>query len=221
MIELWPDFAPRKIAGAAAVLLLHVLAILALLSATRWYAQKQEQGHEIILDLVTPPRPQTKPEELAKPEKKIPLPQSERETAPSTTLNTPVPEISTAPSLSGLNRQLFGCTPDALASATPEQRSACASASLGPRFDPHGMDYRDHTDRSKSAAQWARDRARKNSPLLLPCMSPQGFSPLYTAYCLAKTAVTGKLEGESQYGYQDVPQSAPNEGDTRLAPVPH
>ena len=221
MPELWPDFAPRKIAGAAAVLLLHVLAILALLSATRWYAQKQEQGHEIILDLVAPRRPQTKPEELAKPEKKIPLPQSERETLPSTTLSTPVPEIPTAPSLSGLNRQLFGCTPDALASATPEQRSACASASLGPRFDPHGMDYRDHTDRSKSAAQWARDRMRKNGPLLLPCMNPQAASlSIYTIYCLGKAAVTGKFDKDDP-GYQDMPQSAPNEGDTRLAPVPH
>jgi hypothetical protein len=219
MTALWPGFAPRKLAGAAAVLLLHLLAILALLSATRWYAQKPGEGREIILNLIVPPKPQTKPEELAKPQTKIPPPK--RQTVPSTTINTPVPEIPTAPSLNGLNQQLFGCTPDALASATPEQRSACASASLGPRFDPHAMDYRDHTDRSKSAAQWARDRARKNSPMLLPCMSPQGFSPLYTAYCLAKTAVTGKLEGESQYGYQDVPQSAPNEGDTRMAPVPH
>jgi hypothetical protein len=219
MTELWP--APRKLAGAALVLLLHLLAILALISATRWYAQKAEGGREIILHLIAPPKPQTSQTALAKPEKKIPLPKIVREPVPATTINTPLPQIPTAPSLNSLNQQLFGCTPDALASATPEQRSACASASLGPRFDPHAMDYRDHTDRSKSAAQWARDRARKNGPLLLPCMSPQGWSPLYTAMCLAKTAVTGKLEGESQYGYQDVPQSVPNEGDTRMAPVPH
>jgi hypothetical protein len=217
MIAAAQAFQPRKLVGGAAVLILHLLVIAALLSATRWSIAPLVEPKEIILNLITPqtiPRPD---------ERKSPATKSAHEPAPAFvpppafTPQTP----STAPALNGINRQLFGCTPDALASATPEERAACASASLGPRFDPGAADFRDHTDRSKSAAQWARDRARKNAPLLLPCMSPAGFSPLYTAYCLAKTAVTGKLEGENQTGYQDMPDHIANEGDTRMAPIPH
>ncbi|HEY8947925.1 MAG TPA: hypothetical protein VIM56_03475 [Rhizomicrobium sp.] len=220
MIAAVQAFEPRRLVGGAAVLLLHLLVIAALLSTTRWTFAPTSEPKEIILHLIAP-KSEPNPEE----KKKLPTaaPRTVREPAPAFVpppAFTP-PTTSTAPALNGLNRQLFGCTPDALASATPAERAACASASLGPRYDPGATDFRDHTDRSRSAAQWARDRARKNSPLLLPCMSPDGWSPLYTAYCLAKTAVTGKLEGESQRGYQDQPDHIANEGDTRLAPVPH
>jgi len=218
MIAAVQALEPRKLAGGLAVLVLHLLVIAALLSATRWNELQSEQSKEIILHLITPKR-------LPEPVKQIPLPKpataprSAPAFVPPATF-TPPPD-TTVPQLNGLNRQLFGCSPDQLATATAQERAACASASLGPRFDSGATDYRDHTDRSKSAVQWARDRARKNAPLLLPCMSPDGWSPLYTAYCLAKTAVTGKLEGESQKGYQDKPDYIANEGDTRMAPVPH
>jgi len=210
---------PRRLAGGAAVLILHLVVIAALLSTTRWTPSLIAEPKEIILHLIAPPK-------KAEAEKKKPAaekPKSIRQPAPAFVPppDFAIPKQSTAPALNGLNRQLFGCTPDQLATATPEERAACASASLGPRYDPGATDYRDHTDRSKSAAQWARDRARRNAPMLLPCMSPDGFSPLYTAYCLAKTAVTGKLEGEEQRGYQDQPDHIANEGDTRMAPVPH
>lgn len=213
------SFEPRKLAGAAAVLILHLIAIAALLSATRWHDLHIAAQKEIILQLITPKAP-AKPKP---PKTQTAKPKSAREPAPAfvpPSTFTPPPS-STAPALNGLNHQLFGCSPDQLATATPEERAACASASLGPRYDPGATDYRDHTNRSKNAAQWARDRARKNAPLLLPCMSPDGFSPLYTAYCLAKTAVTGKIDTEGQRGYQDTPDHIANEGDTRMAPVPH
>jgi hypothetical protein len=133
---------------------------------------------------------------------------------------TPAPDTA-IPQPNGLNRQLFGCAPDQLATATAEERAACASASLGPRYDPGATDYRDHTDRSKNAVQWARDRARKNAPLLLPCMSPQAMGvSLYTLYCLGKAAATGKFDKDDP-GYGDMPDHIANEGDTRMAPVPH
>lgn len=206
----------RKLAGGFAVLVLHLLIIAALLSATRWNEHRSEQTREIILNLITP-KPLPKP--MKETPSRKPAPKPAPAFVPPSTF-TP-PSNNSVPQLNGLNRQLFGCSPDRLATATAEERAACASASLGPRYDPGATDYRDHTDRSKSAVQWARDRARKNAPLLLPCMSPDGWSPLYTAYCLAKTAVTGKLEGESQKGYQDKPDHIANEGDTRMAPVPH
>ena len=219
MIAAMQALEPRRLVGGGAVLLLHLLVILALLSTTRWTVHQIAEPKEIVLNLITP-KAQPKPEEKKAPQKSLPpFRQPAPAFVPPPAFAPPAPSI--APALNGLKRQLFGCTPDALATATPEERAACASASLGPRFDPGATDFRDHTDRSKSAAQWARDRARKNAPMLLPCMSPDGFSPLYTAYCLAKTAVTGKLEGESQKGYQDVPDHIANEGDTRMAPVPH
>jgi hypothetical protein len=212
-------FEPRKLAGAAAVLILHLIVIAALLSATRWHDLHIAAQKEIILQLITPKAP-AKPES---PKAQAAKPKSIHEPAPAfvpPSAFTPPPS-ATAPALNGLNHQLFGCSPDQLATATPEERAACASASWGPRYDPGATDWRDHTNRSKNAAQWARDRARKNAPLLLPCMSPDGFSPLYTAYCLAKTAVTGKIDTEGQRGYQDMPDHIANEGDTRMAPVPH
>ncbi|MGN6517035.1 MAG: hypothetical protein ACTHLR_14480 [Rhizomicrobium sp.] len=219
MIAAVQAFQPRKLVGGVAVLLLHLLVVAALLSATQLTVHPVTETREIILHLVAPEAPPQRNE------KKVPAakPTAIREPAPvfvPPPAFTP-PATSRAPALNGLNRQLFGCSPDQLASATAEERAACASASLGPRYDPGATDYRDHTGRSKSAAQWARDRARKNAPMLLPCMSPAGFSPLYTAYCLAKTAVTGKLEGESQMGYQDIPDHIANEGDSRMAPDPH
>jgi hypothetical protein len=206
----------RKFGSAAAVLALHVLVIAAFLSATRWSIYNREQTREIVLHLVAPRVPAAN---LAvKPHKKISVPHipSSSSLAPTFTL----PKTLTAPQTNGAGGQFFDCSPNQMATATPEQRTACASAALTPRYDPEQTDFRDHTDRSKSAALWARDRARKNAPFLLPCMSPAGFSPLYTAYCLDKAAVQGKIDTEGQAGYQDLPDHAVNEGDTRMAPAP-
>jgi hypothetical protein len=210
---------PRKLAGAAAVLILHLIAIAALVSATHWHGSYTGTPKEIILHLITPKAP-------AKPEAqkaRIAKPEADHKPAPAfvpPSTFTP-PSSSTAPPLNGLNRQLFGCAPDQLATATPEERAACASASLGPTYDPGATDWRDHTNRSKNAAQWARDRARKNAPLLLPCMSPQAAGvSLYTLYCLGKAAMTGKFD-KTDPDYGDMPDHIANEGDTRMAPVPH
>lgn len=210
---------PRRLAGALAVLVLHLLIIAALLSATRWSEPRSDQSKEIILHLIAPKR-------LPEPVKQIPVPRpvTARRSAPAfvpPASFTPPPDTA-IPQLDGLNRQLFGCAPNQLAAATAQERAACASASLAPRYDPGATDYRDHTGRSKNAVQWARDRARKNAPLLLPCMSPQAMGvSLYTLYCLGKAAIEGKYDPRSEAGYGDMPDHIANEGDTRMAPVPH
>jgi hypothetical protein len=206
----------RKFGGAAAVLALHILIIAAFLSATRWSVYHGERTREIVLHLVTPQVPKTKI--ALKPRKKVTVPRipSSSSLLPSFAL----PKTLAAPQTNGAGAQFFDCTPGQMEAATPEERAACASAALTPRYDPGQTDYRDHTDRSKSAALWARGRARKNAPFLLPCMSPAGFSPLYTAYCLGKAAVQGKIDTESQPGYEDMPEHAANDGDTRMAPAP-
>ena len=211
---------PRRLAGGTAVALLHLVVIVLLLHATQRHVQPAPSVKEIILRLVAQPQMRGPPmhksgkseERSARPRRILPAENPHGSSFKS------FEKVPAMPS-SGLSQQLFGCSPDQLATATAEQRARCAS--LGPQYDAGATDYRDHTDRSKSAALWFRDRARKNAPLLLPCMSPAGWSPLYTAYCLAKSAVTRKLDPEEQPGYQDMPDHAVNEGDTRLAPTPH
>jgi hypothetical protein len=148
MIAAAQALEPRRVVGGLAVLVLHLLIIAALLSATRWNEQKSEQTKEIILNLITP-RPLPKPAKETPPRK----PAAAQKPAPAfvpPAAFTPPPDTA-MPQLNGLNRQLFGCSPDRLAAATAQERAACASASLGPRYDPGATDYRDHTDRSKSA----------------------------------------------------------------------
>src|ERR1700759_948570 len=183
MIAAAQAFSPRRLAGSAAVLVLHLLVIAGLLSGKRLKWRPATEAKEIILNLIAPKVPPNLEAKSQAAQKQSTHKAAQAFVPPPTF--TP-PPATAAPQLGGLNHQLFGCTPDQLATATPEERAACASASLGPRYDPGAADYRDHTDRSVSAAQWTRDRARKNAPLLLPCMSPQGFSPLYTALCAAK-----------------------------------
>jgi hypothetical protein len=211
-------FSLRKSAGATTVLLFHILILAAFLSATRWNDYPAKERREIVLYLVTPQTP--KPKEVAKAPRKIAGPRGTFSYSPPAT-SFVLPETMTAPAMNGQSGQFFDCKADQLATATQQQRTACAAASLSPRYDPNDVDFRDHTDRSKNAVQWARDRARKNAPLLLPCMSPGMFDPVYTAYCLGKTALQGKIDPESQPGYQDLPDHVVNEGDTRMAPTPH
>jgi hypothetical protein len=215
-MRAWPDFPLRRLAGAFAVLVLHAAIIFAFLNATQWRERHVAQTKEIVLHLVNLPAPKSEP--VTKNPKHVIARRSAPNTAPPAFFVPP--SILNAPQTNGLRQRLFDCSREQLATATPEERAACASASLTPRYDPGAVDYRDHTDRSKSAALWAEDRARKNAPFLLPCMSPGGFNPLYTAYCLGKGAVQGKIDPKDQPGYQDMPQHAANDGDTRMAPAP-
>jgi hypothetical protein len=207
MIAALQALEPRRLAGGLAVLVLHLLIIAALLSATRWNEQQSEQTREIILHLIAPKR-------LPEPAKKIPLPKPI--TAPKPAFVPPAtfspPPDNTMPQLNGLNRQLFGCAPNQLAAATAQERAACASASLAPHYDPHATDYRDHTDRSKDAVRWARGRARKNGPMLLPCANPQSIIDTFGLgglLCLAKAARDGKFDPDMQPGYADKPPKGP------------
>jgi hypothetical protein len=204
--------AARRTAGAALVLLLHIALVAALINAISETPRIAQAEREIMLQFLPPPN------------KPKPLPGHRSEGRPSPALPdyhgiTLPPAAPEAPSLGGLGRSLFGCSPENLANLPPDERTRCAAAmAMGPG---NSVDFRDHVNRSADAALWERDRARKNSPFLLPCMSPQGFSPLYTAYCAAKTALDGKFDPEDQLGYQDLPDHTVNEGNTRMAPVPH
>jgi hypothetical protein len=114
----------------------------------------------------------------------------------------------------GLNQSLFGCDGTNREALTPQERAHCAAAPYG-MHPGNGVDWRDHTPDSRYAALWAQGRDRKNAPLLLPCMSPVGFSPLAVAACAAKAVVEGRIKPDEQSSYADKVETfhLPNNGD--------
>jgi hypothetical protein len=198
----------RRLGGAAAVALLHAALVWALLIYSRQANDKPRAvaGHEIFFYF--PPRPlQHRNERPA--DRAIAAPTIPAAPALPDYRGITIPDSQNAPSL-GLNRSLFGCSPQELADLPAEERAHCANA-IAP---DDSVDFRDGTSRSQAAALWERGRRRKNAPLLLPCMSPQAPPGLGTILCLAKGAVVG-LDPDSQPSYADTPERLhlPNNGD--------
>ena len=84
------------------------------------------------------------------------------------------------------------------------------------------VDIRDGTTRARDAALWERGRLRKNAPLLLPCMDPNGApNPLAVAACMARAALNGGFDPDHQPGYADTPtiNHLPNNGDPPDSPT--
>ncbi len=114
----------------------------------------------------------------------------------------------------GLGHALFDCQGQDLSRLSAERRAHCA----GSIFAAHpgsDDDVREPRERSVAAARWARGRARKNAPLLLPCMSPQAAGiGLGTLLCLGKGAIDGfDLDAMPGYGDSSEQVHVPNGGD--------
>lgn len=216
---------PRELASAAGVALLHVIVIAALVKATYVTIPSHPAAREIEIWFIFPPKPEA--------EKK-----TERQKAGEKARETIAPQATTIPdyshidlsplyggkSQSGLNLSLFGCEPDHIALLSPEDRAKCPSVAAASRDrDKNGVDYHDHTDRSKDHEHWARGRDRKNLPVLLPCASPQGVGVgLGTLLCLAKGLSDG-FDPDNQPGYMDKPEivHVPNNGDPSELKTPY
>ena len=203
----------RRLVGLGLVAALHaaIIAALLALSHERIAVPRAEASDELIWFLPPPPKkivvpvkPEAAPQRAAVAPPRNRLPDYRGITIPD------APPAAAAPSLGGLHGSLFGCAD--LDKLSPEERVRCGSALAVP---DNAVDFHDGVNRSRSAALWERGRLRKNGPLLLPCMNPQGFSPLATALCLAKSAATGELKPEEQPSYAD-PHTVlhlPNNGD--------
>lgn len=200
----------RRLISLGLVAALHVAIIAALLTLSHekivvprvvpreeliWFLPPSKRATAI-------PKPQETPPAAAVAPPRNLLPDYRGITIPATPL--------TAPSLGGLHGSLFGCAD--LDKLSPEERALCGSALAVP---DNSVDFRDGVNRSQSAALWERGRLRKNAPLLLPCMNPQGFLPLATAACLAKGALEGSIKPDEQPSYADKPEIThlPNNGD--------
>jgi hypothetical protein len=207
-------FDTRKLVAWAIVLALHVVMVSVFLHISSETPPQQASRDEEILWL--PPLPPKKPD-APQPAPDAGPPRETAAPAIAPRLN-PFPDYHgitilnapAAPSLGGLHGALFGCAD--LDKLSPEARAHCGSALAVP---DNSVDIRDGTARSQQTALWERGRLRKNGPTLLPCMSSQGFFPLATAACLAKSAAEGSFKPEEQPSYADKPEIThlPNNGD--------
>lgn len=202
-----------RLAGAALVAVLHVAIVAVLLNASL-APRVVRAARETILYL-TPP----KPEPAVQPAPPPPPAPTPIVRLPDVLLPPPAPKTPGVDlkSLEGFGRALLDCRPENIASLPPEDRDRCNALSLKPRDD---VDFADHTNRSRDAALWARGRARKNAPVLLPCMSNRGLGVgLGTLLCLGKGVTQGfKLDEQPSYG--DAPPEqvhVPNGGDPHPA----
>jgi hypothetical protein len=171
---------------------LHV-ALIALLLRAGFAPHALDAAREMILQLAPPKpvedrRPPVPPPPIPVPEVRLPSAQ-----APPARQAPPGVDLK---SLENLGRALLDCRPENIANLPPEDRDRCNALSLKPR---DGVDFTDHTNRSHDAALWARLRARKNGPALLPCMSNQGVGlGLGTLLCLSKGLSDGSSPRSSR-----------------------
>ena len=166
-----------------------------------------------IAEPLAPPKPQPglKPQEherpqTGRPEPAIVLPRSDH-------------SITLPPAaLKQLGQSLFGCAPEKLVGLTAEERARCHNErGLGP---DNNDDFSDRSARIPGAALFAREKTVKNVPLLLPCMNPYGFAPLYTLGCAAKTLMDGKYDPNARPVYGDKPEAPSNPGGFPSKPLP-
>jgi hypothetical protein len=197
----------RRFAGLAVVLVLHIAVIAIFLRATPGSRPRQISLPETILWLAqSPPTEEIATKHMAAPALYIPhyadIPANK--------------SGDSSDSLTNLHTLLFDCRTDNLVNLTAEERSRCERATIG--MTPNGsVDYTDRTYRSHDAALWARGRARKNAPLLLPCANAQSAfatASAATILCLADKALNG-LDRDSDPIYGERPQEShlPNNGD--------
>lgn len=123
------------------------------------------------------------------------------------------PDKNTA--LRALHRLFFNCAPGQI--LNDDDRRRCQTVTDVPQENPTGQ-LMNRPSRAKQAPRWARARARKTAPTLLPCMPPS----LASLFCLGEAATNG-LDLDSQPGYFDAqaPQHLPNNGDSKPLREPY
>jgi hypothetical protein len=211
-----PEWPWRKGFGAAAVVVLHIAIVAVLLNATIVQRMFRPAPHETILYLQPLAKPKPQPTPQAKriaPLLRPVVPASKLQN--STGIIVPQTTDETAKANSRPGYQLYDCRAANLPKLTADQRAACAKSAIGPKQDDNSVDYADHSDQVPGAARWAREKARKNGPTLLPCASNVALAvALGTVLCLADGAINGfDLNAQKQYGDRPEDYHVPNNGD--------
>jgi hypothetical protein len=207
-------FQPRRLAAALGVLLFHAAILTVLAWTTFRTTAPVPVVREMILELTRPPV-QNEPEHAPP----VPL---QRPIVPRENDAIPSPPTTSGSTLQGLHLLLFDCAPENRINLSQEQQAQCESASMLPKPDDAAA-VQNRPTRALDAARWARERARKNAPLLLPCFDPQGINPVYTLFCLGDGAING-FHLDDLPSYSDPPPleaRVPNNGDPQLEPAHH
>ncbi len=213
-----PELPWRKIFGAASVAILHIAIVAVLLNATVIRGIFRPAPRETILLL--PPLPRPEPKRVEPPARRI---------APTFKLQdyrgVMLPKTNeNSKASAGLGFPLFDCSVDNISKLAEEQRALCAKSSTGLK-PPDSLNFADHSDHVKDAALWARQKARKSGPLLLPCANNTGLGvDLGTLACLGNGILNGfDADKMAQYGDKPDDFHLPNNGDPRPAYVdpPH
>ena len=99
----------------------------------------------------------------------------------------------------GITLALAACDPGRYDMASSEVRAACDRIGMALKSDPGHFgvtaDVRDPT-------HWRRELARREAPVLAPCMSPNGFDVLYTLKCVYETVFIG-YDSENRRRYSE------------------
>lgn len=208
----------RKMFGVVAVIVLHIAIVAMLLNATMMQRIFKPAPRETILYLQPLPKPQVKSEvKPAQPVAHRIVPTVKPQIAIGIALPQTNSETQKADSRSGY--QHYDCRAANLPKLTDTERAACAKSAIGPKEDKgDSVDFADHSDKVPGAERWAREKAHKNAPTLLPCASTVSiFATMSTATlaCLAKGAING-FDLDAQPVYGDKPEDeghVPNNGD--------
>jgi hypothetical protein len=100
-----------------------------------------------------------------------------------------------APRSQGLASALSACDVDKYDMASDEIRAACARIGALIKHDPGRFGFTTHV---ADAPHWQRELARREAPLLAPCMSASGVDVLYTLTCIYEEIFTGHREDKRQ-----------------------
>jgi len=101
------------------------------------------------------------------------------------------PKAVAAPAPQKLTYALSACDVDKYDMAPDEIRAACDRIGALIRHDPGRFGF---TSEVVDAGHWQRELARREAPVLLPCMSPDGVDVLYTLTCIYEEIFTGHRE---------------------------
>ncbi len=209
-----PERPWRKVFGAAAVLVLHIAVVAILLRATIVRGIFIPASHETILFLPPLPKPEIRHVE---PPARRTMPTFNLQHYRGFTLPQTNEDSKAHPAL---GFQLFDCRIENISRLTEEQRALCAKSSTGPK-PGDSVDFADHTGRARDAVRWAREKQRKNQPLLLPCASSQSIYATLsteTILCLAHGAIGGfDVDAGPIYGERPEETHVPNGGDPPAA----
>jgi hypothetical protein len=179
------------------VALLHVAAAIAFLNALIIEREQQKpkaEEHETQITLAPAPPP------LRLEPRKRRLPAaggSNAITAPYFNPYTYNGPSSGAGTGNGIALALSACDPGHYDLASREVRAICDRIGLAMRNDPGRFGVASDVS---DPQHWHRELARRESPYLAPCMSPNGLDVLYTLSCLYENVFIGyKPEHRRRY----------------------